>query len=645
MQENFLAQAFVYLLAAVLSVPIAKRLGLGSVLGYLLAGVLIGPTVLGFVGGSGDVMHFAEFGVVVMLFIIGLELRPALLWRLRGPILGVGGAQVLTTAAVVAFVALIAGCRWPQATAVGLIVAMSSTAIVLQSLAEKGVLQTRGGQASFSVLLFQDIAVIPILAFMPLLANAMGGRAAGNDHLSPIGGLPGWVQMLVTLGAVAAVVVGGRYLLRPVFRFIAKTKLREIFTASALALVIGIALLMQFVGLSAALGTFLAGVVLADSEYRHQLEADLEPFKGLLLGLFFITVGAGIDFALMAAQPGLIALLVAALIVIKFAVLLGLGLAFRFDWSASLLFAFALAQGGEFCFVLLGLAEQQGVLPAEISKPLVSAVALSMAATPLLLLINERLVQPCFARQKVERPPDEIDEHDNPAILAGFGRFGHIVGRLLRANGFGVTVLDNDPDQVELLGRFGMKSFYGDATRLDLLRAAGADRAKLFVCAIDNDEKAVSLCRLVQQEFPNMKIVARATSRQHAYDLMKLGLTHVHRDTFGSALDLSEDALKCLGMKADQARRAALIFRKLDEEGMRELLPHVDDERMYVSIARQHIENLENILRDDKRRLTAMEESPSEQGPGKIESNPASDVTVLADGKTSASPPQDRPEG
>lgn len=612
MEQDFLGQAFVYLLAAVFSVPIAKRLGLGSVLGYLLAGVLIGPAVLGLVGGSSDVMHFAEFGVVVMLFIVGLELRPALLWRLRGSILGVGSAQVLTTALVAGTVAMVAGSRWPQALTIGLIVAMSSTAIVLQSLAEKGVLQTRGGQASFSVLLFQDIAVIPILAVMPLLANASGARSVAEEHPAPIAGLPGWAQTIITLGAVAAIVVGGRHLLRPIFRYIAKTHLREMFTASALTLVIGVALLMHFVGMSAALGTFLAGVVLADSEYRHQLEADLEPFKGLLLGLFFITVGAGIDFKLMAEQPGMIALMVAALIVIKFVVLLGLGMVFKFEWRASFLFAFALAQGGEFCFVLLGIAEQHGVLSSTVAKPLVSTVALSMAATPLLLLINERLVQPCFAKQKVERPPDEIDEHDNPAILAGFGRFGHIVGRLLRANGFGVTVLDNDPDQVETLGRYGMKSFYGDATRLDLLRQAGAERAKLFICAIDNDEKAVSLCRLVQQTFPNMKIVARATSRQHAYDLMELGLTHVHRDTFGSALDLSEDALQCLGVPAQRAHRAAQIFRKLDEEGMLKLLPHVHDEKAYISAARKHMENLENLLRDDKERLANVEEMARE---------------------------------
>lgn len=621
MHDSFLAQAFVYLLATVLSVPIAKRLGLGSVLGYLIAGVVIGPAVLNLVGGAGDVMHFAEFGVVVMLFLIGLELRPLMLWRLRGPILGVGGAQVLSTALVAGVIAFLAGNRWPQAVTIGLILAMSSTAIVLQSLAEKGILKTRGGQACFSVLLFQDISVIPILAAMPILANAAGGtHEVAHESSSAISQLPGWLQAIVTLAAVAALVAGGRFLLRPIFRFIAQTKLREVFTATALVLVIGIALLMQFVGLSAALGTFLAGVVLAESEYRHQLEADLEPFKGLLLGLFFITVGAGVDFALMASQPGTIALLVVGLIAAKFVVLLGLGMAFRFDWSASLIFAFALAQGGEFCFVLLSMAQQQGILADTQAKPLVAAVALSMAFTPLLLLINEKLVQPRFARCKEERPPDEIDEHDNPVILAGFGRFGHVVGRLLRANGFGVTVLDNDPDQVEMLGRFGLKSFYGDATRLDLLHAAGAGQAKLFVCAIDNEEKALKACELVQREFPNMKIVARANSRQHAYELMKLGIEIVHRETFGSALDLGIDALRILGFRANQAHRAARIFRTYDEAGLRELIKYLDDEKTYVSIARQHIENLENILRDDKRRFATAQDDAWQIGIPKNES-------------------------
>ncbi len=607
MQHNFLAQAFVYLLAAVLSVPVAKRLGLGSVVGYLFAGVVIGPAMLKLVGSAEDVMHFAEFGVVVMLFIIGLELRPALLWKLRGPIIGVGGSQVLATTVVLGVIAVMAGCRWPQAVAIGWILAMSSTAIVLQSLAEKGVQQTRGGQACFSVLLFQDISVIPMLAAMPLLAHALGAQRSVPGAAAPMAHLPGWLQTLTTLGAVVAIVVGGRFLLRPIFQFIARTRLREIFTVTALALVIGIALLMQFVGLSAALGTFLAGVVLSESEYRHQLEADLEPFKGLLLGLFFTTVGAGIDFGLIVAQPGLIACLTAGLIVLKFAILLGLGLAFRFEWGASLLFAFAMAQGGEFCFVLLSVAQQQGVLGPAIAQALVAAVALSMACTPFLLLINEKFVQPRFSQRKIEREPDEIDEHDNPAILAGFGRFGHIVGRLLRANGFGVTVLDNDPDQIELLARFGLKSFYGDATRLDLLRAAGAEQAKLFICAIDEDEKALFVCKLVQQEFPHMKIIARATSRQHAYELMGLGIEIVHRDTFGSALDLGADALRTLGFQANQASRAARTFREYEEASMRELLPLLGDERAYMSVARQHHANLESVLREDRRRFAGVE--------------------------------------
>ncbi len=602
MRDSALFQAFVYLLAGVLAVPVAKRLGLGSVLGYLFAGVCVGPAMLGLVGGGeSDVMHFAEFGVVMMLFVIGLELRPALLWRLRAPILGLGGAQVSLTAALVAGISLALGLPWPQAVVCGLILALSSTAIVLQSLGEKGLLKTRGGEACFSVLLFQDIAVIPILAILPLLANAAGAQAAGEAaHASPISQWPGWAQALTTIAAVAGIITGGRFLLRPIFRFIATTRLREVFTATALLLVIGIALLMQVVGLSAALGTFIAGVVLADSEYRHQLEADIEPFKGLLLGLFFISVGAGIDFGLMANQPGLIATLVIGLIGLKFTALVVLGRGFRLEGASTLLFAFALAQGGEFCFVLLSMAGQLGVLDAAISKPLVATVALSMALTPLLLLVNEKFVQPRFRVPKIEREPDEIDEHENPVILAGFGRFGHVVGRLLRANGFGVTVLDNDPDQVETLAKFGLKSFYGDASRLDLLTAAGADRAKVFICAVDNDAQALKIIEMVQTSFPHLKIIARATSRQHAYELIQHGVTIVHRDTFASAVDLSVDALRVLGFRGHQAERAARLFKRHDERALREMVKLLGDEQAYVSAARQHIVNLEEVLRADR---------------------------------------------
>ncbi|HJW39294.1 MAG TPA: monovalent cation:proton antiporter-2 (CPA2) family protein, partial [Candidatus Udaeobacter sp.] len=536
-------QVFVYLLAAVISVPLAKRLGLGSVLGYLLAGIVIGPFGLRLVGSAhGDVMHIAEFGVVMMLFVIGLELRPAVLWKLRGPIVGLGGAQMLGTAGAVAVLATWLGLRWQMAVAVGFIVAMSSTAIVLQLLSEKDQMRTAGGKSAFAVLLFQDIAVLPILALLPLLATV--APTGGADHAkNAISDLPGWQHALVVVAAIAAVILGGRYLLGPFFRYIAATHLREMFTVTALLLVVAIALLMQRVGLSPALGAFLAGVVLAESKYRHQLETDIEPFKGLLLGLFFISVGAGIDFAVIVDQPATIALLVVAVLALKFIVLLAVSRVSRLEPSQRYLFAFALAQGGEFAFVLCSFATQGGVLVAQMANLLGVTIALTMAAAPLLMMINERFVQPRFRSVLPAREPDEIEERDNPVILAGVGRFGHIVARLLVVNGFGTTVLDNDAEQVETLGRFGIKSFYGDATRLDLLHTAGAARARIFIIAIDNEEKALEVVDLVQENFPKLRILARATSRQHAYELLRKGVTDVYRETFGSAVDLSVHAL------------------------------------------------------------------------------------------------------
>ena len=605
-----LYQAFLYLLAAVVAVPLAKRVGLGSVIGYLLAGAIIGPYALRFVDRSGDVMHFAEFGVVMMLFVIGLELRPALLWKMRRPILGLGGLQVLGTSVVVGAVALWVGLPWKAALAVGLILTMSSTAIVLQSLGERGLMKTPAGEASFAVVLFQDIAVIPILALMPLLSlNPGGGEAA---HTGVIANLPGWQQALLVIAAVAAIVFAGRFILRPFFRYIAGTHLREMFTATALFIVVGIALVMQTLGLSPALGTFIAGVVLAESEYRVQLEADIEPFKGLLLGLFFISVGASIDFSLIAQRPGTIALLVAGLIAVKFVVLLILARLFKLRGSDGMLFAFALAQGGEFAFVLFSFATQNAVLPAEIANLLVASVALSMAIAPILLTAEEKLLRPLFQTCEPERPADEIDERDNPVILAGFGRFGHIVGRLLRGNGFGTTVLDHDADQVELLGRFGMKSFYGDASRLDLLEAAGARHAKLFVLAIDDEAKALQIIETVQREFPQLKILARATSRQHAYEILRLGVNQVYRETLGSALDLSIAALRELGMDERRAHRVAEIFREHDEASVREMALLPDDDEAYVSVARKHIENLERALQSD---LQMREEAGSSRVP------------------------------
>lgn len=592
-----LYQAFIYLLAAIVTVPLAKRLGLGSVLGYLLAGAVIGPYALRFVNNASDVRHFAEFGVVMLLFVIGLELRPALLWQMRRPILGLGGLQVAGTAVVLGSVALLCGLGWKAALAVGLTLAMSSTAIVLQSLGERGLMKTPAGESSFAVLLFQDIAVIPILALMPLLA--VDPNAPTTTHEGLISGLPGWQQALAVVAAVVTIVVAGRFLLRPFFRYIAGTHLREMFTATALFIVLAIALLMQTLGLSPALGTFVAGVVLAESEYRVQLEADIEPFKGLLLGLFFIAVGASIDFSVVAQRPGAIALIVVGLLALKFLVLLTLGRVFKLKAGEGMLFAFALAQGGEFAFVLFSFATQNAVLPPDIANLLVASVALSMAAAPLLFIIEEKLVRPLFQKCEPLRAADEIDEHDNPVILAGFGRFGHIVGRLLRANGFGTTVLDHDADWVETIGKYGLKSFYGDASRLDLLQAAGADRAKLFVLAIDDEAKALQIIETVQHEFPRLKILARATSRQHAYEILRLGVDHVYRETLGSALDLSVDALRELGVDERRARRAAEIFRRHDEASVREMAKLRDDDEEYVSIARKHMENLEQALTSD----------------------------------------------
>ncbi|MGI9088378.1 MAG: monovalent cation:proton antiporter-2 (CPA2) family protein [Chthoniobacterales bacterium] len=603
-------QAFIYLLAAVISVPLAKRLGLGSVLGYLLAGLVIGPFGLRLVGSeSGNVMHIAEFGVVMMLFVIGLEVRPAALWTMRGPILGLGAAQVFGTTAVVGALLAWLGFAWQSASTVGFIVAMSSTAIVLQLLTEKDQMRTAGGRAAFAVLLFQDIAVLPILALLPLLATVPVANAPPAPH--GLAGLPGWQHALLVLAAIAAVIGGGRFLLRPFFRYIAATHLREMFTVTALLLVVGIALLMQRVGLSPALGAFLAGVVLAESEYRHQLETDIEPFKGLLLGLFFISVGAGIDFQLIASRPSVVALGVVGMLVLKLLVLLGASRLSRLEPTQRYLFAFALAQGGEFAFVLCSFATQNGVLPAEMANLLVAIVALTMAAAPLLMTINERLVQPRFSSVLPTREPDEIDEHDNPVILAGVGRFGHIVARLLRANGFGTTLLDSDPEQVDTLLRFGLKSFYGDATRLDLLRTAGAERARIFIIAIDNEEKALDLVDLVHENFPHLHILARAASRQHAYELLRRGVTDVYRETFGSALDLSVGALGVLGMEPARAQRAAQIFREHDEASVREMAKLDAEGEEYVSMARLHIENLERALQSDREMFKAQSNPPS----------------------------------
>lgn len=609
--EGFFYQAFVYLSAAVISVPLAKRFGLGSVLGYLLAGVVIGPFGLRLIGEEGqDVMHFAEFGVVMMLFLIGLELEPSLLWRMRKEILGLGGLQVVGTAFALALLGMAFGYSGRTALAVGLILALSSTAMVLQTLAEKGLMKFDSGQNSFSVLLFQDLAVIPLLALLPLLApkgqqvaseaaHGAGHGAEAGPSTSWVEGLAPWAQTLVVLAAVAAVIFIGRFLTRPLFRFIARAHLRELFTAAALLLVIGIALLMTRVGLSPALGTFLAGVVLATSEYRHELEGDIEPFKGLLLGLFFIAVGASVDFRLIGANPGAVALVVVALVVVKLVVLFGLAKMFKMGLDQGILFAFALAQGGEFAFVLFSFATQNRVLEPEVTAPLTAAVAVSMACTPVLLLLAERVILPRIGtREEEASQPDTIDE-ENPVIIAGFGRFGNSVGRLLRANGVSTTVLDFDSDRVELLRKLGLKVFYGDATRLDLLHAAGAERAKLLVLAIDQPDKILELVETVRKHFPHLKILARASDRPDVYDLLDAGVEHIYRETLDSSLRMGVDALRLLGFRAFQAQRSARKFRCHDEDALRELATMRHDRKQYLNRARQRIRLLEEAIQGE----------------------------------------------
>ncbi len=597
-QQSFLFQAMDYLAAAVVRVPIARRIGLGSVLGYLVAGIIIGPFILNFIGREGqDVLHFAEFGVVMMLFIIGLELEPELLWRLRRSIAGLGGLQVLLTGAIVAVIAMLFGLHWKPATALGMILSLSSTAIVLQTLNEKALLKTSAGQSGFSVLLFQDIAVIPMLAFFPLLA-IYPGLAVSDDahHKTLVSNLPGWGQTLVVLGSVAAIIVLGRFLVRPLLRFVAQTRSREIFTASALLLVVGIAVLMTQVGLSPALGTFLAGVVLANSEYKHELESDIEPFKGLLLGLFFIAVGASINFTLVLEKPLLIFGLVLALMLIKGIVLFTLGKLFKLGMDQNMLFAVALSQVGEFAFVLLSFSLQQGILEPQLVDIMMAVVAISMALTPLAMLLHERIFQPWLGTKEsaTEREADAIHEK-NPVIIAGFGHFGNTIGRFLRAHGIKATILDIDSDRVETLRRMGFKVYYGDASRYDLLRAAGADQARIIIIAIEPEDKRLEMIETIKKHFPNLRMLVRAKNRFDAYDQMNAGMLHIYRETIDTALRLGVDTMTMLGHRRYTAQRAARLFFKYDESYLKQLSA-IKDPDEHISAAREYIEEIEKVM-------------------------------------------------
>ncbi|HEA53542.1 hypothetical protein LCGC14_0655750 [marine sediment metagenome] len=562
---TYFIQAFIYLLAAVIAVPLAKRFGLGSVLGYLAAGVAIGP-VMGLVGQESDtIQHFAEFGVVMMLFLVGMELDPKSLWAQKARLVGLGGLQVALTAAAGMAVAWWLGLQWQTALTIGLIFALSSTAIVLQTLNEKGLAKTAGGRSAFAVLLFQDIAVIPMLALIPLLAlpglkGGPGSSFSDDSGFSLVAGLPGWGHALVVVGAIAAVIVGGYYLSRPLFRYVVQSRLREIFTATALMLVIGIAALMSIVNLSPALGAFLAGVILGNSEFRHELKASIEPFKGLLLGLFFITVGAGINFEVLAAQWGIVVALVVAVIVVKALILLVLALKFGVHGSNGWLFTLGLAQAGEFGFVLLTYSVQNRVIPADIAQILSLVVALSMFLTPLLFIVYDRVVLPRYRRStNDEREADAIDE-EAPVIVAGVGRFGQVIYRLLRANNIPVVVLDHEIEQIENVRKVNIKSFFGDASRPGLLETAGIEQARLLVVAIDDRERTLDIVKHVKKFFPGIWVLARAFDRGHGYQLREAGADDVVSETYHSALELGGHALTALGVHPMRARQMTWAF-------------------------------------------------------------------------------------
>jgi monovalent cation:proton antiporter-2 (CPA2) family protein len=598
--NDILAQALVYLVVAVVFVPLSKRLGLGAVLGYLIGGVTIGPFVLGLVGGEGHhVMRFAEFGVVMMLFIVGLELRPSLLWQLRRPIFGLGGAQVVVTALLGAAAAMVVGVATKPAFAIGMTFAMSSTAIVLASLTERKMMKTSGGQSAFSVLLFQDISVIPILAIFPLL-----GVVAGQEitDVTVESGRPGWLSALFVIGAVLLVIFIGRVLVRPLFRFLAGAQLRESFTAAALLIVVGIAFLMESVGLSPALGTFLAGVVLADSEYRHELETDIEPFKGLLLGLFFISVGAQIDFGLVGSMPLTVAGIVVATMLGKLAILHVLGRMFGLDRPARWLLAFSLAQIGEFAFVLLSFAVQERIFDPGLANLLTAAVAISMVLTPPMFIVLERFVLPRVTDDEADkRPQDDIVAAETPVVIAGYGRFGQMVGRILRANGIPLTILDLDPEMVDIVGRLGIKVYYGDASRIDLLHAAGCAQAKLFVLAVDDKDQATQIARNVREHFPKLEILARCRDRPHYWELRSLGVKRVFRETFGSAYETGIAALQSLGYRAHTALRLARKWRDHEEHVLEELgeVWGSGDRDSYFARTRNAMDEAERLMRQE----------------------------------------------
>ena len=584
----WISSSLVFLGAAVVIVPLAQALGLGSIIGYLAAGLLIGPFGLGLVSDPETILHFAEFGVVLMLFLVGLELEPKRLWALRRPIFGWGTAQVVGCAAVLGVVGWLMGAPWKLAVVAALGLALSSTAIALQVMGERNLMPTTSGQAGFSILLFQDVAAIPILALIPLL----GAGEAVESHA--------WWEGLRALAVIAAIVLGGRLLLRPLFRWIARSRTTEIFTAASLGLVVGIAALMQVVGLSMALGAFLAGVLLAESEYKRELETDVEPFKGLLLGLFFIAVGMSVDFDALLAHPGIVLALLGGFLAIKAAVLWGLARAMALPWQERPVFTLLLAQGGEFAFVVFQSAASAKVFSAEVASVLIGAVALSMLVTPLLLVAFDRWVMPRYSRRTGPEMEELSEPQDAPIVIAGFGRYGQIVARVLYANGLKATVLEHDAEQIEVLRRFDFPVYYGDATRLDLLRTAGAGRAKVLVVAIDDVEQSLAVVDLAREHFPQLTIVARARNVQHWYSLRDRGVTHIERETLDASLMSARSVLETMGWQPHHARSLAMRFRRHNLQQLEEMWPHRKDQAMLVSMAKAGRQQLEELFAQER---------------------------------------------
>lgn len=601
MAEDFLLKSIILLGAGLVFVPIAKKLRLGSVLGYLIAGIVIGPFVLGWMGQEGeDLMHAAEFGVVMLLFVIGLEINPKEFWVMRRSILGLGSIQVIVTSVIIAgLLHLYFNLSHATSLAIALTLSMSSTAIILQTLTEKGLNKTSAGKASFSVLLFQDIMVIPILAFLPLLAV---NDIVNTNAETLITDLPAWLKTITVLGVIASVVVVGQYIVAPIMKTIAKTRLRELFTAMALFLVISVAYLMRLIGISPALGTFVAGVVLANNSFRHELKSDIEPFKGLLLGIFFIGVGSTINFELINNKPLLVFSLVFTVMFIKAMVIALAGKIFKIKNDQTILFALLLSQVGEFAFVLLNFSNQLNIINKNWNELLMAVSALSMTVTPLLLLVNEHLIDPYFGTKEVDK--SKVQEHDeiekqHSVIIAGFGHFGSTIGRFLKANGIKATILDSDSERVDILRKMGFEVYYGDATRVELLKAAGADTAKLLIAVIDNTETNHELISKCKKHFPKLKIMARAKNRFDAYDLLEEGVEDIYRETLYTSVHMAIDVLNKLGIRNYTATRKAQDFIRYDEAALRKLAKSRHDSNEYILNVREQIELEEKLLSED----------------------------------------------